>query len=631
MIPLIRIIRKKKLILVFIFVVLVLVFNFHQDRIKAEIGKDQLLTEIKYNEHDATYIHKLFLNEYPIETVLDLPLNQRCDLFFDFMLKHEKSWVIDPKEKYDIDFKSEGFKEYAMKFGIKLSKEYKKKYGKHDDKSSHEQLLNSNIEYEYYMYQSSINEIAIMHRLTMIRIYNKCMSQTQNSITIEEKLYPWLSKQFPKYENWNGELKTPKMNPDETVLTQFQQRSSGKGVVVTIAEKHVDDMINLIHLLRALKNKLPIEIIYTELSNESKSRISKAARDDYMNFPTQDIWFVDVNPAILEEHRSIFEKFDYKLLSILFNSFEEFILLDADTVLFKSPSYFFNIKGYKNTGAFFFKDRGFLHRRSLEDGKLFASFSPSIFDTAMFDIPRLTNHTLSNPYFKGLTHFQESGVVVINKKKHFQSLLMIIQLTFIHPISMKVWGDKELYWMGFALNGDENYAFNDNFAGVVGSLTPESERIRPDGKNFNGKEICSSHPGHISSEDGSLLWMNTGFKYCGKKVSSYDEEAEKNKKTNLWKHLKTGEDFKNFYNSPVKITHAIIPPLDDELKERENSDGEPDKGWYWPQKFCKSYVWCGYTSIGGDNDTLEGDLISFTDKEVNFYEKLGNIWMGLEE
>ena len=81
MIPLIRIIRKKKLILVFIFVVLVLVFNFHQDRIKAEIGKDQLLTEIKYNEHDATYIHKLFLNEYPIETVLDLPLNQRCDLF----------------------------------------------------------------------------------------------------------------------------------------------------------------------------------------------------------------------------------------------------------------------------------------------------------------------------------------------------------------------------------------------------------------------------------------------------------------------------------------------------------------------------------------------------------------------
>ena len=123
-----------------------------------------------------------------------------------------------------------------MKFGIKLSKEYKKKYGKHDDKSSHEQLLNSNIEYEYYMYQSLINEIAIMHRLTMIRIYNKCMSQTQNSITIEEKLYPWLSKQFPKYENWNGELKTPKMNPDETVLTQFQQRSSGKGVVVTIAE-----------------------------------------------------------------------------------------------------------------------------------------------------------------------------------------------------------------------------------------------------------------------------------------------------------------------------------------------------------------------------------------------------------
>lgn len=630
MIPYFRILRKKKLLLTAVFVVLLLGFNFLPNLSWADLGKDQLLAEIKHNKHEATFIHKLFLNEYPIETVLDLPLDQICDLYFQYILQHDKYWAIDPEQHYDIDFKSKEYEEFTMKNGKLLNKEYQLKFGNHQDPSDHEQLLDANIQYQFYEYQSQVHQLAIMDRLAVVRVYNKCMAKTQNSIPVEKKLYAWLSKQFPKFEKWNGELKNLLMDPNKLVLNQYQHESSGKGLVITIGEKHVDDMISLMHLLRALKNEFPLEITYTELTNESKSRIINAARDEYKNFPQQEIWFVDIKPVILEKYRSEFETYDYKVLSILFNSFEEFILLDADTVLFKPPEYFFNIKGYRKTGAFFFKDRGFIHRRPLHDGKVISSFAPSLFDTAMFGIPQLTNHTFNNPFFKGLTHYQEAGVVVLNKKRHFDSLLMVIQLTLIHPITFKAWGDKELYWMGFSLNGDENYVFNDNLAAVVGSLSPNEDRIRPDGKKINGEEICSSHPAHISSEDGSLLWMNTGFKYCDKKISNYEDEATKNKKNTIWKNLKTGNDFEKFYNSPVKITHAIIPPLDNEYKQKKNDDDEPIDGWYWPQEFCKSYIWCGFSSIGGDNDTLEGKIISFNEKEIKFYKELGDIWIGTE-
>ena len=32
-------------------------------------------------------------------------------------------------------------------------------------------------------------------------------------------------------------------------------------------------------------------------------------------------------------------------------------------------------------------------------------------------------------------------------------------------------GDKELFWLGFAINGDENYKFNNHFAAAIGQLT----------------------------------------------------------------------------------------------------------------------------------------------------------------
>ena len=69
----------------------------------------------------------------------------------------------------------------------------------------------------------------------------------------------------------------------------------------------------------------------------------------------QEVWFVNIYESINPQHRNLFAKFDFKLLASLFNSFNEFMLIDADTILMKSPEFFFNHQSYQQTGAFFSK------------------------------------------------------------------------------------------------------------------------------------------------------------------------------------------------------------------------------------------------------------------------------------
>ena len=73
------------------------------------------------------------------------------------------------------------------------------------------------------------------------------------------------------------------------------------------------------------------------------------------------------------------------------------------------------MNGYKQTGAFFFKDRGVLIPRVAQDGEFISSLGPSDLETTLFGIPQMTQHTLGNPFFRGLVHYQESGLLVINK------------------------------------------------------------------------------------------------------------------------------------------------------------------------------------------------------------------------
>lgn len=489
----------------------------------------------------------------------------------------------------------------------------------------------------------------------------------------EHRVYPWLSFEAPVYEDWRGniyhgppdlqaikKMKTQKLFPQkssEFFLKQFKQACNGKGIVLSIGDQHVDDTMKLIHLLRALNNRLPIQIVYYDnLSRDTKQKIVTAAREkiyalprsfqkvaqyfpedylsaEYDGLPKQEVWFVNTYNVIHSDYKDKFQKFGNKFLATLFNSFDEFMLIDADTVLFKNPHFFFNLDGYKKTGTFFFKDRTPDTRHRDSDSYFFKKITPSPVDQVMFNIPLVSSYTLNREFFKDNEfHYMESGLVLLNRDRHFSSILLMLQMYFYHPVSDRIHGDKEVFWLAMATNGDESYYFNNNFAAAIGELTPQKYRKKDDGREPDSLELCSPHPGHIDSHDGkTLLWMNSGFQYCGK-ADQVNFKEEKDKKTRLqW--LRTVDAFRKFYYSPLKITHAIIPPLD--LSPADNIDNEPRHGWFMDNQYCKAYLWCAYSSIGGKtedggNNRLVGQVVEFDQRQQDLMTYFGDIWVGLE-
>ncbi|EGV60946.1 hypothetical protein CANTEDRAFT_137417 [Yamadazyma tenuis ATCC 10573] len=212
-------------------------------------------------------------------------------------------------------------------------------------------------------------------------------SGSKSCSELESRIYKWVSHSYPIYERWTGEifLSPPDLRkfvrhpevfkttnskfkgfterPSKSASTlngpcffnKFKNSLNGKGIVLSIGDKHVDDIVRLIRLLRALNNHYPIQIVfYDSLSDETKARIVAAARNkmvdlpesfhkvskhfppDYLNvqdggLPKQEVWFVNTYNAIHDHFKDKFKRFANKFLATLFNSFEEFMLVDADT------------------------------------------------------------------------------------------------------------------------------------------------------------------------------------------------------------------------------------------------------------------------------------------------------------
>lgn len=506
---------------------------------------------------------------------------------------------------------------------------------------------------------------------------------------LESRIYRWLSFAFPIYERWTGAvyLSPPEMskfvdypevlkptNPNlkskvgkaiksdltnnkPCFLNQFKNSLNGKGIVLSIGEQHVDDTVRLMFLLRALRNHYPIQIVYyDDLTIESKTRIINAARnrmtdlpqsfedvrhqfpDDYVHnkhggLPQQEVWFVNTYNAIHPNYKDKFKGYSNKFLTALFNSFEEYMLIDADTILLENPDYFFGLDKYFSTGAFFYKDRTAPEDRPESDCKFFEKITPSIIDNLMFDIPIITQHTLGLHFFQGLNHYMESGLVLTNHRLHFNSILTMVQMNFFGAVLSRSFGDKELFWLSFAVTGDEMYEFNKYFAGAIGNITPKEERLNNKGETRKSEEICASHPGHVSDKDDKLVWFNSGFKFCAHADHiNYNDEVGKHGR---FKTITEADELEKFYQNPIAITGVIIPPFDNpQHLTFSNNDDEPNQGWYHDGNYCQRHLWCAYSSIGGrtsDGDnTVRGTIFRLDEERTKLIKFYGDMWVSNE-
>lgn len=612
--------------------------------------------------------------------------DERCLIYFNHLQRSNPDWLINPNEA--VAYEKTAFQLYKD-FRDSREREHKKKVDEAEKAGTPppEPLSENDIRLEYQALWKIVDESEqkLHDFLAHVRIFDKCYVQSQdrairrndtsyvkrqqyflkNNVAylpepdevvdgsvyrnkmlcsqIETKVFPWLTMEYPEFTRYNGDKayfpgSNYRVHENKgCFLNEFKSRLNGKGIVMTFNDDQVDDAIRLIKVLRFLGNKYPIQVVYhSKLNDLSKQHIVKAARIKFHQYPTQDLWFVDASRSIEPQFINKFNGFANKIMATLFNSFEEMIFLDADTVLLQSPDYLLKLQKYIDSGTMFYKDRSTFNFRERENSVLFHKLMPSLADGFVFNINQIKNKTLNNEFFLGFENYMESGLVVINKKKHFIQPFMMSVLNFYHPITARLYGDKELFWLSLVLAGDENYEFDDNFAAAIGELTPETERHKDISqiKSFRSKELCSSHPSHISDTDNqTLVWFNSGFRFCGNvdKGVNFKEEFDRKKRFTKYKTL---EAFETFFRSKLLITHAIIPPFDRNRKKAKNVEHEPEAAWQMTN-YCKNYLWCAYSSLGGyfeeDGETksnvMEGRLIEFSEEQIKSIQAVGDIWM----
>lgn len=219
-------------------------------------------------------------------------------------------------------------------------------------------------------------------------------------------------------------------------------------------------------------------------------------------------------------------------MAMLLSSFREVILLDADVLFFVDPATLLSDPDYLRVGALFFRDR------------LLSPAERRNFLTKSLPSPLSSNILQSNRWWLGTSnHMQESGVVIVDKWRHFVALLLTTRLNGPdrdgdHASGKKgvyqmMHGDKETFWLSWEMVGDIDYAFYEGHVGQIGILTSKDMK----GAAESEEEMCGKQLLHIS-HDGRPLWFNGWI--------AIDKHQES--------HLTDFQDFQGFVAEPRETT-----------------------------------------------------------------------------
>ena len=394
----------------------------------------------------------------------------------------------------------------------------------------------------------------------------------------------------PFWENW---------------LNSALQRNS-KGLVMSVSDYLVADTIRLIRVLRLLNNSLPIEIVHKSDLHESSQQllIASARESGSLNYPPQELWFLDVKDMLNDEYIAKFKRFSNKWLAITFSSFQIPIFLDSDTVPFVPLDTLYEMDEFKRTGTLFFKDRSFptsklsslqvrVLKQIINNSLGISSDSKQGFEILKKNLnDEMATDAIESLILKKQKHYMDSGLLIFDKQKHFFCLPIAIMLQF-SPIQEYFHGDKEWFWLSLFIFKKE-FTFYPVEASNVGEVeelrTPESGKI------------CSSQLSHTDMY-GNLLWLNGGLSVCKKNCWDYDFRKHKD----IAAEYKSVKELQKHYQSPVKLEAVIIPDV--------------NKAPWLQQNECVMYSYCTHYKKG-----KYGKLIDFTDSQRRNYEKVVKLW-----
>lgn len=444
------------------------------------------------------------------------------------------------------------------------------------------------------------------------------------------------------------------------IFSEWLQAGKGKGIVTTMAVDEVDYFERLLRVLVRLKNKLPIQIIVTSTSDlvELKSQLKAVVRNSGQSVQILDASEVLNEPFVQRNVRGFLNKW----IAAMFNTFAEFIFIDADVVPFKSLSEFFTNAAYRSQGVLMFKDRDIGHVKLEEHCRAaLYNLEPSDRETTLlgthweFNLSsavaqnrdrhldtftqnkkkqtgaitqRATKQEVYDMFFNQLMlHQVDSGLVVIHKDKTtYGSLLTAFQLNMAYTLDGCVHGDKEYFWLGPLVAGSA-YSIDANRPGAVGAMYTEviSSDVdgsdKPEGTDKTRTGICSTQIGHYSA-NGDLLWLNGGGKVCkNPDAAAKDFRVYNDFMTERYNNV---DNLAGIYNSPLVIDGVVIP-----------ASNSTQNGWMQTRE-CAQFRFCAYVDSSSDSgSTADGNnnksptlgaVIHFNQKQIEFYNELTAIW-----
>lgn len=406
-----------------------------------------------------------------------------------------------------------------------------------------------------------------------------------------ERVFPFLRKvadqggQFlwPKITNMrNGDAApVPELpaNFNRNFFLNWQRMASGKGIVITLSERSKALLFKQISVFDHIGNTLPIQIVTTgnDFSQEFRRELIEIVAAS-----RQEVYLVDCAPILDSKFaREHIGNIVNKWVAVIFNTFEELILLDVDAVPFVPMDEFLKEKSYETNGMLMYKDRSMPNEHTFKYCiDMLREVEPSYQERGMiksqmkyrFD-EKIVEETEEAAVYRGffhelLLHHVESGLVVINKPKKLNGLLLSFLLQLDAKMNRCVYGDKEIFWLGQLFTG-QDYSIHPTDGGVAGPM------IEAKHDKFSIFQICATQIAHMD-ESHNLLWTNGGLKTC-KFENGAEQDFEKNPEY-FGERYQELDILKGIYSSPLNIEGIIIP----DVKE---------KPWLQINE-CGSYMYC---------------------------------------
>lgn len=367
---------------------------------------------------------------------------------------------------------------------------------------------------QYLRRHPEVAESMVRNTTDVVRSYESYRSLITRLSTL---LFPWTAPHFPDHIHLHAQI-----------------HSGGRGLVFSAGDNQAPFLLTSIPAIRQLGCELPIEVMY--LGDHDLGQDMREQLEALPGVTTRNLG------QMVDDKGWKLAGWAGKPFAILFSSFKEAIFIDADSLFLQNPEILFEDEAYQQTGALFFKDRLMMpesKKRWLQEV-----------------LPRpVSNKAMGSRFWTGQSgHMQESGVVVVDKWRHFIALLLVTRmngpdrdgdeskhkvgvydmvygascLSAAHDVGLfptngaNTTGDKETFWLAWELIGDLDYAFHDGDAGVMGTLektpTVKSPAAQAELTKTNGTDqatatapemytICAPQLLHLD-RSGRPLWFN---------------------------------------------------------------------------------------------------------------------------